>query len=510
MGSIIYDLCIIGGGINGAGIARDAAGRGLSVVLVEAQDLASGTSSMSTKLIHGGLRYLEYYDFKLVRESLKEREVLMGIAPHVVSPIEFVLPHNKSQRPYFAIRAGLFLYDNLAKRQKLKASKGVKFKGSHYGGALDDRFEKGFVYSDCRVDDSRLVVLNAIDAAALSAKIMTYTKCVGLKREEDLWRINLAEAAGGKLSSISARMVVNAAGPWVSEIVDQAGFDDVNIPKTRLVKGSHIITNRLYDGDQSYIIQLSDGRIVFVIPYEKDFTLIGTTEDKFDGSPYDAHISDVEMDYLCDAYNQNFKGSIFPKDVVWAYSGVRPLFDDGAKQAHKVSRDHKIYVHEAGDNACLSVFGGKLTTYRVVAEEVVDKLVEFNEVVHGADNEKSWTAVQPLPGGDIAEADFDAFVEAQKSRYSFLPNNLLKRYAHAYGTRMERFLDGAYELGDLGKCYGGDLYEAEVMYLLRYEFARTSEDIIWRRSKLGMQVSDEVRDELEKSLPKLLKKIKKL
>ncbi len=501
-----YDLCIIGGGINGAGIARDAAGRGLSVILIESEDLASGTSSMSTKLIHGGLRYLEYYDFKLVRESLKEREALMKIAPHIIWPMEFVLPHDKTQRPYLMIRAGLFLYDNLARREVLKGSKGVALREHRFGAPLDHRFKRGFVYSDCWVEDSRLVALNAMDAASYGAEIRTYTKCMDIKRGENGWRIDLRDQNTDMHSQVSANMVVNAAGPWVSKVLSQAGLDQVaGTPSTRLVKGSHIITNRLHDGDQSYIIQNTDGRIVFVIPYEHDFTLIGTTEEAFGGDPRDAQISDQEMDYLCEVFNNNFKKQIDHDDVIWAFSGVRPLFDDGEQQAHKVSRDHKIHVHEEGKNPMLSVFGGKLTTYRVVAEQVVDQLMKcINQP-----DKQGWTTTKPLPGGDIMERDFESFLDVQGARYPFVPGHTLRRYGRAYGTRMALFLDGARGLKDLGQHLGDGVYEAEVIYLLHYEFARTAEDILWRRSKLGMHVSKDTIKALEELIPKILKKMNK-
>lgn len=499
-----YDLCIIGGGINGAGIARDAAGRGLSVLLVEAGDLAQGTSSASTKLIHGGLRYLEFFEFKLVRESLRERKTLLSMAPHLIHPQEFVLPHNAQQRPFWMVRLGLFLYDHLALRTVLKGSYGVNLRGSALGVPLDDRYSKGFVYSDCRVDDSRLVVLNAVDAAQKGAKILTRTKCTKIFPQKDHWVVTVQEEGSKKPAGFTASMVVNAAGPWVREIIESSGLDSSvkPVPHVRLVKGSHIIIPRAYKGDQAYLLQRKDGRIVFVIPYEEDYTLVGTTEEDFEGDLNDPRISDAEMNYLCDAYNAHMEDEISREDVVWTYSGVRPLFDDGEGDNRAVSRDFVLYEHIESRAPMISVFGGKLTTYRVVAEAVMERLLYLDNRYVGP-----WTSGAVLPGGDMPGGDFVSFVETQEARYPWLPTDVLQRYARSYGTRMERFLEGAKGLKDLGTHYGDHVFEVEIVYLIRYEWAREAEDIFWRRSKLGVHVDDTTVDAVEKALPTLKKEV---
>ncbi len=495
------DLLVIGGGINGAGIARDAAGRGLSVVLLEARDLGSGTSSASTKLIHGGLRYLEFFEFKLVRESLQEREALLRLAPHIIWPMEFVLPHGSGQRPFWMIRLGLFLYDNLARRVLLPASKAINLAQHKYGYPLKTAFKRGFVYADCWVEDSRLVVLNAMDAAEYGATILTRTKCTKLRPKDDCWEA-LAEGDKGQEIKIRASMVVNAAGPWVRDVIEDCGLkkSSSNAPKVRLVKGSHLILPRRYDGRQSYILQQEDGRITFAIPYEGEYMLFGTTEENYVGDPYDVVISDEEFEYLLRSYNAYFKDHITKDDVIWTYSGVRPLVDDGAEESRKVSRDYRFYVHAESKAPMFSVFGGKITTYRILAEELVNKLLYLDNRYANP-----WTDENPLPGGDILGGRFDDFVEAQQSEYPWLPTSLLLRYARAYGTRMDRFLEGAKGLDDLGKDFGGGVYAAEIVYLIRYEWARSVEDILWRRSKLGVHVADETAAKLKKALPKMIK-----
>lgn len=490
-----FDLCVIGGGINGAGIARDAAGRGLSVLLLEAGDLASATSSASTKLIHGGLRYLEYYEFRLVRESLKEREVLLGLAPHIIRPLDFVLPHDVTLRPYWLIRAGLFLYDYMVRRRKLHGSRGVDFEHHSFGVPLKENFKRGFCYSDCWVEDSRLVVLNAMSAAAKGADIRTRTACVKLVPVDDHWNVTLRDLKTGESQEVRAGMVVNAAGPWVRGVIEQSGLDAPDVPKIRLVKGSHIIVKRQHEGPQAYILQQPDKRIVFVIPYENDYTLIGTTEEEFTGDPVSPKISGTEIHYLCDAYNRNFKKKISASDVIWTYSGVRPLFDDGGDSATKVTRDYRLYHHLQHSAPMISVFGGKLTTYRVLSEQVVNRLLRLSSRAG-----KPWTAHQPLPGGNIPDMNFGAFLDKKSQQYPWLPTDLLCRYARAYGTRMDVFLEGAHGMNDLGQHYGDNIYEAEVVYLVRAEFARTAEDILWRRSKLGLHVSDKTAKALEKVL----------
>jgi len=483
-----YDLCVIGGGINGAGIARDAAGRGLKVLLLEAEDLAGATSSSSTKLIHGGLRYLEYYEFKLVRESLKERETLLSMAPHVIWPMEFILPHTPEQRPAWMIRLGLFLYDHLAKREKLDGSKGVNLSDDTRGASLKDTYKKGFSYADCWADDSRLVVLNAQSAVQKGATILTRHACTKIVHEGRNWSVHYHDKRGGDDHLARCGMVINAAGPWVRDVLDQSQLtdDDIGVPSIRLVKGSHIIVRRQYEGAHAFILQQSDNRIIFAIPYEQDYTLIGTTEEEFSGDARDSMISDDEMAYLVDAYNASFKTPITKDDVEWTYSGVRPLFDEGGEDATKATRDYKLYEHAGFDAPMISVFGGKLTTYRKLAEAAVNRLVELS-----GRHAPAWSASEPLPGGDI-DGDFDAFLLKQGQKYKWLGKALLYRYARSYGTSMDVFLAGANGAKDLGVGFGGDVYECEVLYLLKYEFAQTAEDILWRRSKLGMHVGDDV------------------
>ncbi len=481
-----FDLCVIGGGINGAGIARDAAGRGLSVLLVEAKDLASGTSSASTKLIHGGLRYLEYYDFKLVRESLKEREVLLSLAPHIIWPMDFVLPHTPAQRSGWMIRMGLFLYDHLASRKVLKGSRALSLAGHDFKKV----YTKGFQYSDCWADDSRLVVLNAIDAAEKGATILTRHVCTQIKDHGAFWSVNVRDEKSKSEHEIKAAMVINAAGPWVGKVIADSGLGGEGCsgaPLVRLVKGSHIIVERIHEGEQAYILQQSDNRIVFVIPYEGHFTLIGTTEEDYKSDPRHAMISDVETGYLIDAHNAYFEKTISKENVLWSYSGVRPLFDDGHSDegATSVSRDFKLHVHADHKAPMISVFGGKLTTYRVLAECAVNKILSLKGV-----NIKPWTASQTLPGGDIYNRDFKEFLAQQYYIYEWLPEDLIYRYARSYGTRMNVFLEGAKSIKDLGQHFGEHIYEAEIVYLLRYEFAQEAEDIFWRRSKLGLHVQE--------------------
>ncbi len=500
-----YDLVIIGGGINGAGVARDAAGRGLSVLLLEARDLACGTSSSSTKLIHGGLRYLEFFEFNLVRKALQERERLLHIAPHLISPMKFVLPHDPKTRPFWMIRAGLFLYDHLAKRKSLPKSTGMDLAQDIIGAPLIDEYKKAFIYSDCWVDDARLVVLNARDAADRGAEILTHARCTNITAHDDHWKIAYRPDGHKRDKHVSASMVVNAGGPWVRQILDDC-LDTDKIaphPNVRLVKGSHIIIPRSFDGDHAYIVQQSDRRIVFAIPYEHNYTLIGTTEENFDGDLYDPRISDEELDYLCNAYNTHFKSPITRKDILWSYSGVRPLFDDGDTNPRTVTRDYVLHTNANNGPKMISLFGGKLTTYRVMAQEVVDKLLHL-------DNRYAppWTADEPLPGGDIPNADFPSFVAAQSDLYPWLPPESLTRYCKSYGTCMDKFLSGAKSTDDLGQDYGDHVYEAEIVYMLAYEFARDSEDIFWRRSKLGIHVNETTIKAVEKALPALKKALK--
>ena len=467
------DILIIGGGINGAGIARDAAGRGLSVTLVEQDDLAAHTSSASTKLIHGGLRYLETYQFRLVREALQERERLLAIAPHIIWPLRFVLPLGSASRPAWLLRAGLFLYDHLGGRKRLAPTQSLRLNGTGLGAGLAPAITKAFAYSDCWVEDSRLVVLNAMDAAAHGARILTRTKLATARRQDGLWHATLQDLATGQSETLTARMLVNAAGPWVASVI--AGTLGLNTTRrTRLVKGSHIVVRRLYEGEHAYILQNPDGRIVFAIPYETDYTLIGTTDQPYEDDPTDVAISPAETDYLCRAVNTWLARPITPADVVWSYAGVRALFDDGAATASEVTRDYVLDLDAPpGAAALLSVFGGKITTYRRLAEHALEKLG-----VRGP----SWTAAEALPGGDMANGDFDAWFAGFCARHPDLPPGRARRLARAYGTRADMIL-----ATPQGEDFGGSS-EAELDYLVREEFARTAEDVLYRRSKLGLHI----------------------
>jgi len=482
-----YDLVVVGGGINGVGIARDAAGRGLNVLLCEKDDLASHTSSWSSKLIHGGLRYLEYYEFRLVREALIEREVLLRAAPHLIKPLTFVLPHSPEQRPRWMIRLGLLLYDHLGGRRMLAASRALDLHSSPYGAPLTDAFPRGFSYSDAWVDDSRLVVANARAAAEMGAEVRTRTRCDHAERDgAGGWRITLACEETGASETVSARALVNAAGPWVSRFVE-AGLKVESRHRVRLVKGSHIVVPALYAGDHAYILQNDDKRIVFAIPYQAGrLTLVGTTDLAYEGEPAAVAIAPDEIDYLCRVVNRYFKKQTSAADLVWTYSGVRPLYDDQSGNPSAVTRDYVFDLDApAGGGALLSVFGGKLTTYRKLAEHAMTKLAPVLGIA-----DRPWTHGAPLPGGDIADADFARFRDELARRYPFLPAPMLDRLAHAYGTRTERVLGDATTLDDLGECIGGDLYARELEYLVREEWARHPDDVLWRRTKLGLFLDD--------------------
>ncbi|AHI64466.1 glycerol-3-phosphate dehydrogenase [Burkholderia thailandensis] len=478
-----YDLLVVGGGINGAGIARDAAGRGLSVLLCEQDDLASHTSSSSTKLIHGGLRYLEYKEFGLVRKALQERETLLRAAPHIIWPLRFVMPHMPNLRPAWLIRIGLFLYDHLAKRELLPGSRGIDMRRHPAGAPLVDSIKRGFVYSDGWVDDARLVVLNALDAQERGARILTRTKLVSAERRDGQWHARLQRADGSTLD-VCARAVANAAGPWVGDVLHGALGRGAQ-HSVRLVKGSHIVTRRLFDHDHAYIFQNPDKRIIFAIPYERDFTLIGTTDVEYRDDPSRVAIDRDETRYLCESINRYFKRKISPADVCWTYSGVRPLLEDeNADNPSAVTRDYRLEF-DGGDGApLLSVFGGKITTFRKLAEEATDMLGGALGASRGA-----WTAGVPLPGGDIADARFAPFAEAFAKRHPWLPAALARRYARAYGTRAERVIGGAKSLAELGAELSPGLYEAELRYLRDAEWASCADDVLWRRSKLGLHVA---------------------
>jgi len=494
---MIYDLLVVGGGINGCAIARDAAGRGLSVTLVEKDDLAAGTSSASTKLIHGGLRYLENYEFRLVREALGEREIMLASAPHVISPLTFILPYAQGLRPAWMLRIGLFLYDHLAKRKKLAGSHGVALAGTRYGAPLKDEFTRGFSYADCRADDSRLVTLNALDAHERGAQIFVGATLTEAKRADGLWRAMIDTPGGAR--EIKARALINAAGPWVSEVVENR-LHAITHKHVRLVKGSHLVLRRLYDGDHAYILQNPDKRIVFLIPYEQDFTLIGTTDEVFFGAPGKVDIDAEETDYLLAAANRFLKTPATRSDIVWSYSGLRPLYDDGALNASVVTRDYAFDLDaHAGAAPVLSIFGGKLTTARVLAEHALAELAPLLPPHGGA-----WTANATLPGGDFANGDFDAFLATLQSRAPFLAPKTARRLARAYGSRVFRILGEAKSMEDLGADYGGGLTEAEIDYLRRVEWVRRADDLLWRRSRLGLHLTAEQRDAVARRLERPL------
>jgi len=485
-----YDIAVIGGGINGCGIARDAAGRGWSVFLCEKGDLASATSSASTKLIHGGLRYLEYYKFRLVREALLERETLWRIAPHIVWPLRFVLPHHQGLRPAWLLRVGLFLYDHLGGRKLLPPTRTLRLRADPAGEALKPDFTLGFEYSDCWVEDSRLVALNARDAADLGAVIAPRTRCLSGKRQGGVWVLALKDEGSGAIREIEARILVNAAGPWVGDVLTSTLHAKAPA-SVRLVKGSHIIVPRLYAHDRCYIFQNADRRVFFAIPYEQDFTLIGTTDLDYVGDPGEVAAAPDEIDYLCGAASGYFKAPVTRDSVKWTYSGVRPLYDDGAPEAQAATRDYVLKLDAPGDQpALLSVYGGKITTYRKLAESALALLAAF---LPAARRPAGWTAHAPLPGGDFPAMDFEAQVKAIAAQCPFLAPALARRLVRAYGTLAADVLGKAHSMADLGKRFGADLTEAEVRYLARREWAVTAQDVVWRRSKLGLRMSkDEI------------------
>lgn len=479
-----FDLFIIGGGINGCGIARDAAGRGLSVFLCDMNDLASGTSSLSTKLVHGGLRYLEYFEFRLVREALMEREVLWRMAPHIVRPLRFVLPHHRGLRPAWLLRAGLFLYDHLGARRLLPASRLVNLRKGPLGEPLKaGMFAKGFEYSDCSVDDARLVVLNARDAADRGAIIRPRTRAVEAVRENSGWALTVEDTAAGVRETIRGRVLVNAAGPWVQQVLQDAIGADLRA-KVRLVQGSHIVVPRLYDHDHAYVFQIPDGRIVFAIPYEGEFTLIGTTDRDYLGDPAGVTASNEEVAYLCASVSSYFARKVEPEDVVWRYSGVRPLYDDGASEAKAATRDYVFEIEgEANAAPLLSIFGGKITTYRRLSEAALAKLVPYLPKLRG---NSGWTDRVPLPGGDFDVNALSTLADELARDYPFLEPGFAARLTRAYGTRAKEILGTARCLDDLGQRFGATLTECEMRYLIQREWACTAEDVLWRRSKLGL------------------------
>jgi glycerol-3-phosphate dehydrogenase len=505
MSEHVTDLFVIGGGINGCGIARDAAGRGMSVCLAEMKDLAWATSSSSTKLFHGGLRYLEYGEIRLVREALIERETLLKAMPHISWPMRFVLPYHKDmrfegstpaskllstvmpwmkgRRPSWMIRFGLFLYDNLGGRQILPGTTTVDLRKGPEGAPLQDRLEKAFEYSDCWIEDSRLVVLNARDARARGAEVLTHTQVVGAEVRDGLWQIALKDMESGETQIRQARFLVNAAGPWVGDII----HNTVRINATedvRLVRGSHIVTRKLFDHDKCYFFQGEDGRIIFAIPYEGDFTLIGTTDaahDLPDGEPV---CTDEERDYLLAFASQYFTKPVTKEDIVWTYSGVRPLYDDGAKSATAATRDYVLKINEGAGAPMLNVFGGKITTYRKLAEHAMAKISPLLQR-----KDAPWTAGVAMPGGDFEVSEVDRLISDLREKFGFLDARWAKRLVRAYGTDAWQILGEAQSVEDLGQNFGATLTEVELRWLMDMEFARRAEDVVWRRSKLGLRLS---------------------
>lgn len=498
------DVLVVGGGINGCGIARDLAGRGLKVMLCERDDLAAHTSSSSTKLIHGGLRYLEYYEFSLVRKALQEREVLLKSAPHIMWPLRFVMPHDPSMRPAWMIRIGLFMYDHLAKRKVLPGSEGIDLRSGPIGAPLKPQFSRGFEYSDGWVDDARLVVLNAIDAREKGAQILTRTTCTSVQRDDTGWTAQLAGAGGAR--TVRARALVNAAGPWAESflrgIAHSARGEKLATKSLRLVKGSHIVVPRLFEHDKAYIFQNTDKRILFAIPYQEDFTLVGTTDVEISGDdPGAARIEGSEIDYICQQANRYFDKPIKPADIVWSYSGVRPLLDDASGDASAVTRD---YLLEPNAQAAplLSVWGGKITTFRKLSEDAATEVCRML-----GEQRRPWSEGAFLAGGDLSpfigpaqrpDQDFERFVVELKKRQPWLAPALARRLARAYGARVEQVLEGAASLADLGAEIAPDLYEQELQYLQREEWACSADDVLWRRSKLGLHYTQDQRDGVER------------
>ncbi|MDP0562690.1 MAG: glycerol-3-phosphate dehydrogenase [Candidatus Endonucleobacter sp. (ex Gigantidas childressi)] len=483
----IFDLYIIGGGINGVGVAVDAAGRGLKVGLCEKGDLANATSSASSKLIHGGLRYLEQYDFRLVKEALAEREILLKLAPHIAWPLRFCLPHRPQLRPFWMIRAGLFLYDNLSSRVSLKGSKSIYFDDT---SPLQKSFKKGFEYSDAWIDDARLVILNAIKLQQLGGTVKTRTEVVSASRNDGLWQLQIRNVMSDKCSMVKSLALVNATGPWVSAMMKDA-FSMSPPREISLIKGSHIVVPKIHDEDRAYLLQNDDKRIVFVLPYEETFSLIGTTDVVYHGDPSDASCSRYEIDYLCNVVNQHFKSKISKSDIVWTYAGVRPLCADESDSPQAITRDYTIEVDAGfGDAPLLSIFGGKLTTYRKLGEAAMEKLAQYFPGIGG-----KWTSSSVLPGGeDIGSAQ--SFAERLANQYPWLTSDQVNRFSTSYGSLAYRFLKEAVSANHLGEHFGAGLTAAEVDYLINNEWACTSEDILWRRSKMGLKMSQSEQNKL--------------
>ncbi len=484
--SPVYDVFIVGGGINGTGIAADAAGRGLSVALCEQADLASATSSASSKLIHGGLRYLEHYEFRLVREALSEREVLLRKAPHLIAPLRFILPHQPHLRPAWMIRIGLFMYDHLSTRNQLPASHGFKLQPAKERNPLKSQIDYGFEYSDCRVDDARLVIGNALAAQQHGARVMVRTRCLSAQRHQGLWHIWLEDILSGEQFGVRTRSLINAAGPWAQQFIEQQ-LQATSPRKIRLIKGSHFVTRKLYEGDQAYILQNADQRIVFVIPYNQDFTLVGTTDKRYDGDPANVAMDEDEERYLLKIVNEYFQQQISSEDILWRYSGVRPLCDDESESPSAMTRDYtlELQTDAEANTPLLSIFGGKITTYRRLAEAACQALKPFFTHMGPA-----WTHDHALPGGDIGKVRFADWQQHVLQQYAWLPATTAERMTHAYGTRIHQLLQACTQLTDLGRHFGHGLYQREVEFLLQQEWARNAEDIVWRRSKLGLYLGE--------------------
>ncbi|RWK56629.1 glycerol-3-phosphate dehydrogenase [Mesorhizobium sp.] len=488
----IVDLLVIGGGVNGAGIARDAVGRGLSVILCEKDDLAEGTSSRSGKLVHGGLRYLEYYEFRLVREALIEREVLLESAPHIIWPMRFVLPHSPNDRPAWLVRLGLFLYDHLGGRKRLPGTRTLDLRTAPEGAPIKDAFKRGFEYSDCWVDDARLVIINALDAAERGARIFTRTACTAARRENGLWSVEMRDSRTGARNTVRARALINAAGPWVNDIINRVTGQNSK-RNVRLVKGSHIVVPKFWEGRQAYLVQNSDKRVIFINPYQNDLALIGTTDIPYEGRPEDVTADASEVDYLIKVVNRYFKRELARDDVIYSFSGVRPLYDDNADNPSAVTRDYIFELDaSAGQAPLLSVFGGKITTFRKLAEHALDRIAPFLPKMG-----KPWTSKGYLPGGDIANADFEQFLGDLGREYPWMPTSLVKHYGRLYGTRTRVLVGAARSLADLGRCFGKDLFEREASYLFEHEWALTAADILERRTKHGLHLSAEERAAFE-------------
>ncbi|MBA8841077.1 glycerol-3-phosphate dehydrogenase [Ochrobactrum sp. RH2CCR150] len=478
------DLFVIGGGINGAGVARDAAGRGLKVVLAEKDDLAEGTSSRSGKLVHGGLRYLEYYEFRLVREALIEREVLLNAAPHIIWPMRFVLPHSPQDRPAWLVRLGLFLYDHLGGRKKLPGTRTLDLKRDPEGTPILDQYTKGFEYSDCWVDDARLVTLNALGAAEKGATILTRTPVVSARREKGGWIVETRNRDNAEVRSFRARCIVNCAGPWVTDVIHNVAGSNSS-RNVRLVKGSHIIVPKFWAGSNAYLVQNHDKRVIFINPYEGDKALIGTTDIGYEGRAEDVAADEKEIDYLLAAVNRYFKEKLRREDVLHAFSGVRPLFDDGKGNPSAVTRDYVFDLDETNDAPLLNVFGGKITTFRELAERGMHRLKHIFPNMGG-----DWTRGAPLPGGEIPNADYETFANSLRNNYPWMPRQLVHHYGRLYGARTKDVVAGATELSGLGRHFGANLYEVEVRYLVSKEWARTSNDILYRRTKHYLHLTE--------------------